>query len=45
MGLFCFVKPLLYSGAKAVGREALSTGTNILTDILNKDREQPVGTI
>jgi hypothetical protein len=22
-GLFCFVKPLLYSGIKAVGKEAL----------------------
>jgi hypothetical protein len=44
-GLFRFVKPLLYSGAKAVGREVLSTGSNILTDILNKDPEQPVGTI
>jgi hypothetical protein len=44
-GLFCFVKPLLCTGAKAVGREALSTGSNILTDMLNKDPEQPVGTI
>jgi hypothetical protein len=44
-GLFRFVKPLLYSGARAVGREALSTGSNILTDILNKDPERPVGTI
>jgi hypothetical protein len=43
-GLFGFVKPL-YSGAKAVGREALSTGFNILTDILNKDPGQPVETI
>jgi hypothetical protein len=42
--LFRFVKPL-YSGAKAVGREALSTGCNILTDMLNKDQEQLVGTI
>jgi hypothetical protein len=44
-GLFRFVKPLLYSGAKAVVREALSTGSNILTDILNKDSEQPVKSI
>jgi hypothetical protein len=44
-GLFRFVKHLLYSGAKAVGREAISTGSNILTDMLNKDPEQPVGTI
>jgi hypothetical protein len=44
-GLFRFVKPLLYSGAKAVGREVLNTGSNILTDMLNNDLEQPVGTI
>jgi len=35
-GLFRFVKPLLFSGAKAVGKEALRTGSNILTDILEK---------
>jgi len=44
-GLFRFVKPLLYSWAKAVGKEALKTGSNIITDILNKEPEQPVGTI
>lgn len=44
-GLFRFVKPLLYSGAKAVGKEALKTGSNIITDILNKQPEQPVGNI
>jgi len=44
-GLFRFVKPLLYSGSKAVGREALKTGSNIITDILNKEPEQPVGNI
>ena len=32
-GLFRFVKPQLYSGAKAVGKEALKT------DILNKEHE------
>jgi hypothetical protein len=42
--LFRFVKPL-YSSAKTVGREALSTGSNILTDMLNKNPKQPVGTI
>jgi hypothetical protein len=42
-GLFRFVKLLLYSGAKAVGKEALKTGSNIITDILNKELEQPVG--
>jgi len=35
-GLFRFVKPLLYSGVKAVGKEALKTGSNLITDILNK---------
>jgi len=44
-GLFRFVKPLLFSGAKAVGKEALKTGSNIITDILNKEPEQPVGDI
>jgi len=44
-GLFRFVKPLLYSGAKPVGKEALKTGSNIITDILNKEPEQPVGNI
>jgi len=40
-GLFRFVKPLLYSGAKAVGKEALKTGSNIITDMLNKEPKQP----
>ena len=44
-GLFRFVKPLLYSGAKAVGKKALKTGTHIITDFLNKELEQPVGDI
>jgi hypothetical protein len=44
-GLFRFVKPLLYSGGKAVGKEALKTGSHIITDILNKEPEQPVGNI
>jgi hypothetical protein len=43
--LLRFVKPLLYSGAKAVGKEDLKTGSNIITDILNKEPEQPVGNI
>jgi len=37
MGLFRFVKPLLYSGAKVVGKQALKTGSNIITDMLNKE--------
>jgi hypothetical protein len=44
-GLFRFVKPLLYSGTKAVGKEALKTGSNVITDNLNKETEQPVGNI
>jgi len=44
-GLFRFVKPLLYSGVKVVGTEALKTGSNIINDILNKEPEQPVGAI
>jgi hypothetical protein len=32
-GLFRFVKHLLYSGAKAVGKEVLKTGSNIMNDI------------
>ena len=44
-GLFRFVKPLLYSGAKAVGEEAFKAGSNILTDILSKEPEQPMGDI
>ena len=43
-GLFRFVKPL-YSGAKAVGKEALKTGSNNINNILNKEPEQPVGNI
>jgi len=35
----------LYSGAKAVGKEALKTVSNKITDILNKETEQPVGAI
>ena len=43
--LFRFVKSLLYSGAKTVGKEALKTGSHIVTGILNKEPEQPVGDI
>jgi hypothetical protein len=44
-GLFRFVKLLLFSGAEAVGKEALKTGSNIITDILSNESEQPVGAI
>ena len=40
-GLFRFVKPLLYSGAKVVGKEALKPDSNII-DILNTERELAV---
>jgi hypothetical protein len=33
-GLFRYVKHLLYSGANAVGKEALKTGSNTITDII-----------
>jgi hypothetical protein len=35
----------MYSGAKAVGKEALKTGSNIITDMLNKEPELPVSSI
>jgi hypothetical protein len=44
-GLFRFVKPLLYSGAKTVGKEGTKTGCNIIADMLNKEPQQPVGSI
>jgi hypothetical protein len=42
-GLFQSVKPLLFTAAKALGREALKAGSNIITDIINNEPEQPVG--
>jgi len=42
---FRFVKPLLYSGAKAVGKEALKKVPNIITHMLNKEPEERVGKI
>ena len=44
-GLFRFVNPLLYSVTRAVGKDVLKTGSNIITDILHKEPEQPVGDI
>jgi len=35
----------LYSGAKAVGKEAFKTGSIIITDIFNKEPKQPVSDI
>jgi hypothetical protein len=40
--LFRFVKPLLFSGAKVVGKEALKTGANILSDIVQRKPDQQV---
>jgi hypothetical protein len=44
-GLFRFVKTLLYSGAKAVGKETFKTDSNIINDIIYKEPEQAVGNI
>jgi hypothetical protein len=41
-GIFRALKPLAIRGAKALGREALSTGAQILTDIRNKQPEMTV---
>ena len=35
-GLFRIVRPVLVSGAKAVGKEALASGASILSDIASK---------
>ena len=43
--LFRNVKTLLYSGAKALRKEALKTASNLTTVILNKLPEQPVANI
>jgi hypothetical protein len=40
-----FFKPLLYSGEKAIGKELIERGSNILTDLLNKEPDQQVGQI
>jgi len=40
-----FVKTLLYSGTKSIGKEALKTSSNIIRDMINKDPEQPVSEI
>lgn len=43
--LLLFVKQLLYSGAKAVEKGALKTLSDIITDTLNEEPEQPIGSI
>ena len=35
----------LYSGEKAVGKEALKRNSDVITDIFNKEPEHPVGAI
>jgi len=35
----------LYSGANAVGKEALKTGSNIISDTLNKEAKQTIDDI
>jgi len=35
----------MYSRAKAVVKEVLQTGSIIITDVLNKDPDQPLGDI
>jgi hypothetical protein len=37
--IFRVVRPVLWSGVKAVGRESLGTGKRILTDIADTDRK------
>jgi len=44
-GVLPICQILFYSGAKAVGKDALKTGYNIITIILNKEPEQPMGNI
>jgi hypothetical protein len=44
-GLFRLVKPLLYSGARVFGKEALKPVSQILTDIIDKNPDHPMGGI
>jgi hypothetical protein len=37
-GLFRYVKPLFFSGTQGIGKEALQTASNILTDIISNRR-------
>jgi len=43
-GLFRFVKSLVFR-SKGCRKRGLKTGSNIITDILNKEPKQPVGSI
>jgi len=42
-GLFCLVKPLFQG--KGGSKRGVGTGSNIITDILNRESEMPVGAI
>ena len=39
-GLFRIVKPVLIQGAKAIGKESLTAGANILSDLAAKSKNQ-----
>jgi hypothetical protein len=41
-GLFRIVKPVLVSGAKSLGKAALTTGANIISDIASKQEGSKV---
>ena len=41
-GLFRIVKPVLIQGVKAIGRESLAAGANILSDLASKSDNQKV---
>lgn len=44
-GLYRIVRPLLFRGARTLGREALKTGSSILSDIATKAPDERVGSI
>lgn len=44
-GLFRIVRPLFVKSARAIGREALNTGSSILADMAVKSPDQKVGGI
>ena len=44
-GLWMMVKPILWSGAKTVGRETLRTGGKILSDMADNSDGMPAGDI
>jgi hypothetical protein len=44
-GLYRLVRPLFVKSARAIGREALNTGSSILSDIATKSPHEKVGAI